>query len=372
MSATYSLREMLPLLLVLFCAIAIGLSLLLSFVFRKAAIFAGIIDQPTGGRKIHSHPIPLLGGWGIGIAIILLILLASSWGVVFVGHLVGIQLFGFVIGIIILLVGGFLDDRFHLPPVVQVLFPILAALAVILTKTTIAQITNPSGGAFSLFVWHITLFRAFGESWVLSFPSDVLTFVWLISVTYAMKFLDGLDGLVSGQAVIGAGLIAALTLTHAYFQPDIAFLAVIIGGAFLGFLPFNFFPAKHFLGESGSTIAGFSLAFLAIVSGTKVATAFMAIGLPLADASFVILGRLLRGVSPFHGDDTHLHFKLLKAGLSQRAVVFLFWSISLLFGIAALGVQTKGKILLILALLGVTCLLSYVTALRLQTKAKRV
>jgi UDP-GlcNAc:undecaprenyl-phosphate GlcNAc-1-phosphate transferase len=161
--------------------------------------------------------------------------------------------------------------------------------------------------------------------------------------------------------VIGAGLIAALALSPAYLQPPVAILAMIVAAAYLGFLPVNINPAKQFLGESGGTIAGFSLAFLAIVSGTKVATALMAIGLPLADISFVVLGRLLRGVSPFRGDDTHLHYKLLKAGLSQRTVVFILWGVALLFGLAALGLQTRGKILLLIALIGLTTVLSLFT-----------
>ncbi len=117
-------------------------------------------------------------------------------------------------------------------------------------------------------------------------------------------------------------------------------------------------PAKQFLGEAGSTLAGFSLAFLSIVGGAKVATALMALGLPLADASLVMIGRAFRHAPLWRGDDTHLHFKLLKAGLSQRTVVFVMWAIALLFGILAFGFQTRGKILLVVALVGLTAILS--------------
>ncbi|MBM3205011.1 undecaprenyl/decaprenyl-phosphate alpha-N-acetylglucosaminyl 1-phosphate transferase, partial [Candidatus Uhrbacteria bacterium] len=141
---------------------------------------------------------------------------------------------------------------------------------------------------------------------------------------------------------------------------------------YLGFLPFNLNPAKQFLGESGGTIAGFSLAFLAIVSGTKVATALMAVGLPLADISVVVMGRIFRGVSPFRGDDTHLHYKLLKAGLSQRTVVFIMWSIALLFGLIALGLQTRGKILLLIALVGLTVLLSLFTSVMRRSRVSKI
>ncbi|MDO8584253.1 MAG: MraY family glycosyltransferase [bacterium] len=338
---------------------------------RWLAHRTGAIDQAVGGRKIHTRATPLLGGWGIGAVIILFILLGMQLGWFEARDLRSAQLIGFLIGILILLIGGFLDDRYALSPKIQILFPVMAALSVIFGGTTIIQLTNPGGGALSLLWQHVT-WQIGGKTFSLSFPADALSFVWLLAVTYATKFLDGLDGLVSGQTVIGAGLIAALALSAAFYQPHVAILALIVGAAFAGFLPTNLHPAKQFLGESGSTIAGFSLGFLAIVAGTKVATAFMALGLPLADASLVILGRLLHGASPFRGDDTHLHFKLLKSGLSQRAVVILLWSISLFFGITALGLQTKGKILLIIALLALTFFLSYFAALRQRANKKSV
>lgn len=213
-------------------------------------------------------------------------------------------------------------------------------------------------GGYSLVWWqHAWTFGATAIR--LSMPSDALTFLWLITVTMATKFMDGIDGLVTGQTVVGAAVIASLALTTAFFQPSIVLLAAVIGAAFLGFLPWNFHPAKQFLGESGSTIAGFSLGFLAIVSGTKVATALMVLGLPLLDLAFVVVGRLRRGVSRARrGQDAHLHFRLLEAGLSQRQAVLLVWSIGLAFGLAGLAFQTRGKIVL-LALAAATGLLSF-------------
>lgn len=135
-------------------------------------------------------------------------------------------------------------------------------------------------------------------------------------------------------------------------------MAAIIAGAYFGFLPHNFHPAKQFLGESGSVIAGFSLAFLSIVGGAKLATGLMALGFPLVDAVFVVIGRVARGASPFKGDDTHLHFKLLRAGLSQRQVVLLIWTLSGVTGAVALGLQSVGKaallVWIVLAVLGLS------------------
>lgn len=317
-----------------------------AFVSRFFAKKYGILDRPDGGRKIHREPVPLLGGLGIGFTILLwygALLVLLAFGIIAPDrHIETLPILGFLNGIVILLIGGMLDDRYDLPPRAQVLFPILAALSVVLSGTSVNELTNWLGGA-------PVKLGAFGAP---------LAFVWILVVTYAIKFFDGLDGLVSGQVVIGATLVALLSLTTPYYQPLVAFMAVIVAGAHLGFLPHNFHPAKQFLGESGSVIAGFSLAFLSIVGGAKLATGLMALGFPLVDAMFVVIGRVARGTSPFKGDDTHLHFKLLRAGLSQRQVVFLIWTLSGVTGAAALGLQSVGKaallVWIVIAVLGLS------------------
>lgn len=350
--------------LCLVAAVAGISSYILAFVVRRYASEAQVIDEPTGGRKIHEKKTPLLGGlavaggllFGMGVAAFFLQAtrpVISVW-----------QLAGFALAIAILSIGGFLDDRFSLPPKYQVIFPILASCAVILGGTSMGHVTNIfQGGPFSLAFaqWSVGPFS-------LSLPADLIAFAWLMVVTYATKMADGLDGLVTGQGMIGAGLIAALTLTTVFFQPSVAFLAIVVAAAFAGFLPHNLHPAKQFLGEAGSTIAGFSLGFLSMLGGAKVAIGFMALGLPLADALIVIIGRVARGASPFKGDDSHLHFKLLRAGLSQRQVVVLFWLISLGFGLVALGLQSRGKVLLVIGLVALTAILSLVAG----TYRKRV
>lgn len=348
---------------------AIALSWVFAVFTKKWAKRVGAMDMPVEARKIHQAPVPLLGGIGIGMTIILFIVGA----LLFTGaheHWLGshdietVQILGFMLGLAVLMIGGALDDRLNLHPSLQILFPLFAGIIVMVTGTHILYITNwVSGGAFSL-VWQV--FRA-GPIAIL-WPADPLTLFWILTVTYATKFLDGLDGLVSGQAVIGAGFITGLALTTIFFQPEVAFLALIVGGAFLGFLPHNMSAKKQFLGESGSTIAGFSLAFLAMLGGAKLATGFMAIGLPLVDAGLVVTGRLLRGVSPFKGDKTHLHFRLLDLGLSQKQAVYLMWSISLGFGLAAFELQSAGKILLIAAMVVVAIGLSLYTGKRLSIK----
>lgn len=355
--------SILPFLLAIGTMIAL-ISWVAGFGTQRLAKRYGVLDHPKGGRKIHKSPIPLLGGVGIGLTIISSVLIGLRLGWFPASDIRAAQLYGFIAALFILLAVGYLDERHDLPPIARLAALIAAALCVILSGTGIVQITNWSGqGGMSMVWWK------FGA---ISLPADLLTLAWLVAVTLAVKFLDGLDGLVTGQTVIASGLIAALALSAAYFQPPVAILAMIIAAAFFGFLPHNVHPAKQFLGESGSTVAGFSLAFLAIVSGAKMATALMALGLPLADASLVILGRMARGASPFRGDDTHLHFKLLQAGLSQRQVVAVMWVIALVFGVAAFGFQTRGKTLLLIALVGTTILLSFFAGIMRRKRSPEV
>ncbi len=303
-----------------------------------------IVDEPTGGRKIHQARTALLGGLSPFAGIV--VGLIAAYGFADGKELHPAQVIGFGVALLILLIGGILDDRYNLPPIVQFIFPLFAALAVVASGSAITIVTNPFGGTIGLSWIHIPMTRG----WSLDFPSDLLSIVWLLVVTYAMKFLDGLDGLVAGMTVIGAALIAGLASSFAYFQPTIALLALTIAAAYLGFLPWNR-SGSLFLGESGSTIAGFSLGVLAIISGAKVATASAALGVPLVDVVLVILDRLARGTSPFRGDSSHLHFRLLSIGFTPRAAVRIIWTIALTFGLIALTLQTKGKIFLLTLLI---------------------
>lgn len=342
----------------LFALYAAVASFLSSFGTRALAVRVGAMDEARGGRKIHTRTTPLLGGMGVGCVLIGVIVMASSVHLLSFDGILRQRLLGFAASIVILMVGGFLDDRYRLSPVSQIIFPILAALTVIGTGTSILEISSLQGhGVWSLDWWHGSQ-RILGHVLSFVFPADVLTLAWLLGVTYATKTMDGLDGLVTGHTVIGAALILLLASSPSFYQPSIIALSWIVLGSFLGFLPWNIHPARQFLGEAGSTLAGFSLGFLAIVSGAKVATAFMALGIPLVDFALVVLLRLRAGRSPFRGDDSHLHFRLLRLGFSQQQVAALFWMLACIFGLSALGLQTRGKGLLMIGLACVIVLLS--------------
>lgn len=303
-----------------------------TFFIRKIALHYKIVDEPGSksemSRKIHTQATPLLGGVAIFLAYF--ILLFSFSARFLSGNLHWSHLIAFFIGALIIIIGGVLDDKYNLRPSVQIIFPLLAALALILGGVEIEKITNPFGGYIYL------------SSLVVVGP--ILIAFWLLGMMYTTKLLDGVDGLVSGIAAIGGFVIFLFTLTTRYYQPDIAFAAIILSGAVLGFLIFNWHPAKIFLGEGGSLLLGYILGVLAIISGGKIAIALLIMGIPILDVVWTILRRLAKGTNPFRSaDKKHLHHRLLALGLGQEKTVLIFYVLSLIFGLSGLLLQSRGK-----------------------------
>lgn len=312
-------------------------SLVLSAIFtlaiKKIAAYFKIFDMPdeTGsGRKIHRQPIPLLGGIAIFLAyFVFLFAFAPRFlsGNLHLSHLIS-----FSLGALIIVIGGALDDKYNLSPKQQIIFPLLAILIVIFGGVEIGKITNPFGGYIDL------------NSLVLVGP--ILIAAWLLGMMYTTKLLDGVDGLVTGVSAIGGFVIFLFTLTTRYYQPDIAFAAILLAGTAFGFLIFNWHPAKIFLGEGGSLLLGYILGVLAIISGGKIAIALLIMGIPILDVAWTILRRLASGNNPFRAaDKKHLHHRLLALGFGQRGTVLFFYALSLLFGLSGLFLQSKGKFL---------------------------
>lgn len=318
----------------------------LAFASRALAKRVGAIAIPSGRRK-HKSPTPQLGGFGIGVALLIFLVAGVELGWFADRAIQTQQLIGFGIGILILLVVGVLDDIYDWSAISRFSWYACASVIVVLAGTSVRAVTCLDGQACSLLWWQSQLYMVGPLKLQLSLPGDLFAWAWLFMVTFTTKLLDGLDGLVTGQTIIGTFIILLLTLTPFFFQPAVAVLAVIILGVYAGFLPSNFPPAKHYLGESGSVLAGFSLAFLSLVSGAKMAMAFLALGLPLIDMLIVVLERVRAGRAPWVGDRTHLHFRLQdEGGLSPLQTVVLLWGLSFIFGVGALLVKTEGKILL--------------------------
>jgi len=171
--------------------------------------------------------------------------------------------------------------------------------------------------------------------------ADTFTFFWLLGMMYTTKLLDGLDGLVSGITLISAIFIFFVALNKGdIVQYDVALLAILLIGSFLGFLVFNFNPAAIFLGEGGSTMAGFLLGAISIISGSKVGVTLMLLSIPALDFLWTIIRRLMERKSPFStSDKKHLHHRLLDAGFSVKRAVLSLYGITVLFGLAAYYLQ---------------------------------
>jgi UDP-GlcNAc:undecaprenyl-phosphate GlcNAc-1-phosphate transferase len=340
-----------------FFIISTILSLVFTFFIRKLALRWGVVDKPNSARKIHSHPVPLLGGLAIFCSFFLFLFIIkriNGWptDLVLNKRLIGIFFAG-----LILMIGGWLDDKYDFKPHWQIIWPILACLTVIASGIGIEYINNPlfsllnqGDKYFYLNQPKIEIIRLGEIPYYFTPWSDLITFIWLMILMYSTKLLDGLDGLVSGLCFIGCLGIAGLCFLTKFYQLDIGLISIILSGCFLGFLFFNWHPAKIFLGEGGSLFAGFILGVVSIISGSKIATTFLISGLAIIDLLGVIIQRIINRSSPFIGDKRHLHFRLLEAGLSHRLTVIFYWLVALVFGLVSLFLKTKGKIISLLAL----------------------
>jgi UDP-GlcNAc:undecaprenyl-phosphate GlcNAc-1-phosphate transferase len=337
---------------------------------RKIAIRLNIVDNPSKDRKLHKKATPLLGGISLFLGFALVVLFFSFFtDHMFGGYMLPKHIVGIVLAGLVLVIGGSLDDKFNLSPAKQIVWPTLASLIIVFSGIGIDYISNPLGEAINLNQFQFKIFEINGTPYFIVLLADLFTIIWLLGMTYTTKFLDGLDGLVSGITVIASVVLFFLSLQPNVMQPETALICIILAGSALGFLMWNFHPAKIFLGEGGSTFAGFTLGVLAIVSGGKIATALLLLGIPILDVAWVIIRRLWHKKSPFRtADRKHLHFRLLDIGFSHRGAVLFLYLITLLFGVTALLLQGKEKIIA-LGFLGVVMV---ILALFLVFKYRRI
>lgn len=302
------------------------ISYFISPVVIKYAKKLGIMDDPAKNKHpkvIHTKPTPRGGG----IPIFLSILVASILFIPMDKHLIAILLGAFVIFLM-----GFLDDKYNLNPYLRIGLGFLGAFIPIASGIGISFLTNPLGGIIDL-----------------SNPivSDIFAMIWIV---FMMNMLNmgakGIDGQLSGVVIISALTITALSF---YYSADITQWPVIIlssitAGAFLGFLPWNKFPQKMMPGYGGSTLAGYMLAIVSILSTTKVGTLIVVLGIPLIDTGYSVIRRVLSGKSPVWGDRGHLHHRLLDSGLSKKQVSQIYWSLTAILGILALSLNSTYKL----------------------------
>lgn len=319
--------------LILFLASVI-VSIFCTYLINNLAIkYHWAIRKPRE-RDIHQKPTPRLGGVALFLSfwiVVLIYYLFSPTSFHFVDEKVlGIDknLMGVFLGSSVLLLLGIIDDLRGIKPWPKLFFQFLAAFLVVVFGVKIWWFSNPVGGL------NIIL----GNWTYLIVP------VWIVLIINVINWWDGLDGLADGISFITLIVLAILSATPLVNQPATALICLILAGACLGFLPFNFNPAKIFLGDSGSMFLGFMIAIAAIISGGKVATVALVLGIPILDAFWVIIRRIISGKSPAKADKFHLHHRFLSIGLSQRRTVLLLYLISASFGIIALQSGTQGKL----------------------------
>jgi UDP-GlcNAc:undecaprenyl-phosphate GlcNAc-1-phosphate transferase len=295
---------------------------------------SGIVDEP-GPRRWHRGTVPRTGGIALFVAFMAAALLAQWLPVPRQDPKELTRFLGIVLGSTFLFVVGYIDDRIELRPGPQYLAQAMAGLIAIFCLVFIQRVMNPfTDLPFDFPYWFTVAF----------------TLAWIMGMINTVNFLDGLDGLATGVGAIVSAVLAIHMLREG--QYSVALLPLALLGATLGFLPFNFYPARTFLGSVGSLVLGYLIATLGIAAGAKLALILLVLSIPIVDVAWLILARLRAGQSIGHADRRHLHFRLIDLGLSQRQVVLLTYSYCLAFGIIALVINSRLLKLLTLVALG--------------------
>ena len=292
----------------------------------------GAVDVPKDGRRMHDHPIPRMGGLAIFLGFLLSVIL-------FIPFVqpdgLGFQLKGMLLGAVIIVVLGILDDIYALPALPKLIVQIVAAVIAVWSGNVIETISNPNIFSNDLY-------------WELGWLSIPVTVIWIVAVTNAVNLIDGLDGLACGVSTISSMTVLVIALTVA--EPTVAVLMACLAGGCIGFLPYNTNPAKIFMGDTGSTFLGYVLAVVSIQGLFKYYTLisfvvpFLMLGLPIFDTCFAFIRRIAHGQSPMHADRSHIHHRLIDMGLNQKQVVAVLYVISAILGLSAVVLTTIGSL----------------------------
>ncbi len=324
--------------------IAFLLAFITSFVVTpytmRLAHKIGAIDIPDK-RKVHKKPIPRLGGLaiisGFIVSIIYLLIVLNIENTIQLNGIeqYGIKLLGFFIGILILGITCFIDDSKNIPALLKLLAQVLAAIIVVMCGVKIDIIAIP------------LLEKNINLSNIVSY---IFTIGWIVGITNAINLIDGLDGLSSGISLISCISLLIIFATNGSSILSIILITALAGGI-VGFLPFNFNPAKTFVGDVGSNFLGFSLAVISILGVAKTYTVLVLIaplivlGLPIFDTIFAIFRRIIKGKSlkaVFKPDKGHLHHRLMAKGYTQKQAVLILYGLSATLGMFAIILLDSG------------------------------
>ncbi len=302
--------------------VAGAVAIVLTPIIRKIALKFDIVDKP-GKRKVHRKKMPTMGGLAIaaGFYVGTIVVFRAIPGAM---DRFLFKFNGICIGSTLIIILGIIDDIKPLNAKLKLIVQIIAASVLIATGFVVEEVTIPFFGKVPL-----------------GYLGIVFSMLWIVGITNAINLLDGLDGLAAGVS----GIASFFMFLAAVDQRDyvVAFLAFALSGACAGFLPFNFYPAKIFMGNPGSMFLGFVLSAISIVNFQKSTTAItlfipvIALGVPIIDTSLAIVRRLAKKKRIFQADKEHIHHKILFREESQRRAVLSLYFLSTCFGMIALS-----------------------------------
>jgi UDP-GlcNAc:undecaprenyl-phosphate GlcNAc-1-phosphate transferase len=328
--------------------LGLGSSLLLTPIAARLATRRGWLDYPDGRRKLHTVPVPRVGGLAVYAAFLIAfgVLVATVPEAVSDGPGVVNAYLHLALACGAVMLVGFLDDVVGVPPVAKITVQALAAAYLFFHGYRIESLTNPLGDPLRL-----------GS---LSLP---LTLLWFVAMSNAFNLIDGVDGLAAGVAFLAtASLFAAASLGDHW---ETAFLVAALAGALLGFLRYNFSPASIFMGDCGSLFVGFALAAFALRGFMKTSAAIavsaplLALALPILDVIIAVARRFIAGNRVFEGDRQHIHHRLLRMGLTPRAAVVSLYGVAALCASLSLVTMT-GRVQVLWAVAIASALLTWV------------
>ncbi|MBM7706117.1 UDP-N-acetylmuramyl pentapeptide phosphotransferase/UDP-N-acetylglucosamine-1-phosphate transferase/predicted dehydrogenase [Chryseomicrobium aureum] len=315
----------------LLSAVTIASALLLTPIVIKIAFKFGFIDQPEA-RKVHSKPMPRIGGLAVFVAVGIGFLLSD---------IVDAKVTGILVGAVIILITGLIDDRYQIKALYKLGGQMLAVVSVIGSGLSIEILSVPGVGKFELGIFGVAF-----------------TFIWMIGIINAINLIDGLDGLATGVSIIIFATFAYMAFAAG--TELILTFSILLMSAGLGFLVYNFNPAKIFLGDTGSMFFGYGIAVLSVLGLYKSVALFslivpiLILGVPVFDTLFAIIRRRVKGTPVYLPDKAHLHHRLLQTGLSHKRSVLSIYGISILFGLLAISfetIQIRWSIIALIAML---------------------
>lgn len=321
--------------IVMTLVVAFGVSFIATPVVKSFAKQVGAVDVPDENRHLHSHPIPRMGGLAIFIGFFLAVLLFAN---------ITTQIRGILLGAILIVVVGAIDDVLNLNAWLKFGIQIIAAVVAVLHGVIINVVSNP-----------LTMTNL--QAMTIGFLAVPVTVLWIVGVTNSVNLIDGLDGLACGVSTIASMSMLVVAMITPYSNPNTAVILAALCGACLGFIPYNLNPAKIFMGDTGALLLGYILATVSVIGMFKFyaivtfIVPVLALAVPLFDTTFAFIRRTAHGQSPFHADRGHLHHRLLDMGLNQKQAVAVLYALSAILGLAAVVLNSTGYMRLVLAII---------------------